>query len=906
MNTTIKKYLSIGLTLALIVVASVLFLQNRQTPTPKKEIAQRVAPLNYQGAMLIKEMDDIADIMAEIEENPPAGGATFDITTMARSITAEALKAFSNSTEHALPLVASWNVGEYEGMDPEYLLKQIEKGEHILVSWKLDPYYSDYIGRSYYESSIKKAASLNLPLVFILPAPESALTYDSYYRNFSTMWNANVVDTQNNILDKLSPFGPDVLWSEVGNKWSSSPLMAQIQEWYPNPPLVLFVSRDEAAKLSWSDVESSSRYKQAYPTPQSDAFKRTIIGGKWIEKYRLLKEGFKQGFVKTAWKSNVKFISHNKLPDNFGKVNNWQDNATTTIQYMNVWPLTSNAITVDFNLENLKSALTANSPQVLANNLPFMLNEAKAFKPDFAYQLSINDNEKTNTLPAYRGFTQFALWFLRPSTIRQASTFTDQTMLSPLFQEVVDSVELIHYNSVLADFWRNASLVNNGKSNFNKNIPAQYVNAPRWFLLDVDTNPLRQWATTDEVAVWAFALVKGKAPNREWLVYVQSPQGDMNDVTVTVPGYKDILVNSSVMGSFYVLRESDSLNIEQIKQNINKPNPKRLKIPNKINVNNIPASSIVWLDDYSGEKSPVKDAVKAFKDAVKRCNNSDTLNVIGIRGNYPIKSYAVGQTSGAIIKKDLTIIGETQVVFDIYNNLSIEAPLLLQTSIVQNVKRGDLTINLESVSNINIGDLFVIESDKVAERGWKYRANDISPITAIDYSLNTITLSEKPNFSYSAEEAIKVKIYKHIELTIQNISVNNKSEKHSLRFTGFSKINARNIQSLDADNIRQGSNGLLFTQSYALAFKDLKTDGGLYPFLILNSRNILVDGIISQNSRHPFDTAMFSSDIEVMNVVGKNNTATVECHPSFNVYWHDVKFTNDTQLTTVRAVGVKL
>ena len=103
--------------------------------------------LNYEGSLVLPDMDDLDSLMNDFNTNPSAGGA-FDLESMARSITAEALKAFSGSNEHALPLVSHWNTGipEYvEGMDPMYMFSRIEQGEHILVSWKLDAYYSDSI-----------------------------------------------------------------------------------------------------------------------------------------------------------------------------------------------------------------------------------------------------------------------------------------------------------------------------------------------------------------------------------------------------------------------------------------------------------------------------------------------------------------------------------------------------------------------------------------------------------------------------------------------------------------------------------------------------------------------------------------------------------------------------------------
>ena len=550
-----KKYLLLGLSVTLLIIATLFFFEQKTTTTPI-EIATKkptkLLPINYDGHIILDDADTVT-------------AGTVDLAAMAQSITTEALKAFLDSNEHSLPLLSHWNVGIPEltdAMNPMYMIDRIEQGEHILVSWKLDPYYADTIGSSYYEESIKKAAELQLPLVFIFPSPESALTKDSYYKSLPKEDNPNVIDANNNTLDKLSPFGPDERWSEVGNQWSTTTLMNQLQEWYPNPPLVIFISEDEADKLSWNEVSIASRYWECYsecsPEMKDDNYKRTLVGGKWIEKYRQMQNGFKEGFTKAAWKDNIKFISYNKLSDNFGKSTNWIDNATVTNQYVNLWPLTTDGTTIDFDLSDTKSDVTANAPHVLANNLDFMLKEAKRGNSDFAYQLSINDDSKITDVTRYRGLTQFALWFLRPNFIRQQSSVATRTELEPMFEEVVNSVELIHYNPHIAEFWKNGELVKSGDSYLNENIPEQYQNDPRWFLLDVDVNPEKPWTDSTEIKTWAFAIVKGEVPNREWLIYTQSPEGDMSNSTISIPAYNDVLIDSSVNGNFYILSENDT------------------------------------------------------------------------------------------------------------------------------------------------------------------------------------------------------------------------------------------------------------------------------------------------------------------------------------------------------------
>ena len=530
----------------------------------KPELIQKAQRISYKGAIVLNDTQNIEDMLNEINTLPPAaGGSTYNVSNMANEVTQNMVQAFSSSQKHTLPLFASWNAGipDYEkGMDPMYMISRLGNGEHIVVSWKLDPYYNNNISDSYYERSIKRAKTLKLPLVFIMPTPESALSNDDYYLSLDNSKNANVLTQSGVIIKELSPFGANSVWEDVGEKWAKSHILKLIQEWYPNPPLIVFVSQNQVNKLSWSDVELSSRYVKKYGLKRDNNFKRAVIDAEWIEKYRQMHLGFKRGFIFSSWKKNVKFISRNSYPQNMGKVDYWIRNSTLTDKYLNIWPLTADGLTINFDLSGSKSDNLANSPEVLANNLPLMIKDAKGINPKFMYQLSLNDNDKIYELARYRGYAQFALWFLRPNIIRQETSKDTRTDIEPIFQELSDSVELIYSSTVLQDFWKNGKLVSNGKTNFNSNIPDRFKKEPRWFLLTTDANPVRiprhPWSDTTKIDVWAFALVKGKRPNREWLLYVQSPEGDRSNVKIDVPSYKDILVDSSVKGSFYILKES--------------------------------------------------------------------------------------------------------------------------------------------------------------------------------------------------------------------------------------------------------------------------------------------------------------------------------------------------------------
>jgi hypothetical protein len=244
-----------------------------------------------------------------------------------------------------------------------------------------------------------------------------------------------------------------------------------------------------------------------------------------------------------------------------GEDESWRDEATYTDERLSVWIETADATVSEYHLrtDGSEGVSTVKGPQTRANNLPFIFKQTHGVNPEFARQLSLSDGHQFNSAQSYRGFTQMALWLTRPSIIRESATWSDDREdLKANFQEIIDSVEMIHNNPLLHKFWNEGTLLSND-SEYNPNdsaIPLQYQGSHRWFMLNVDVNPKQPWSSSDQITVWAIALEVGTAPDREWLLYVQSPNGVEEDITVSIPGYKDVIVDSNIEGAFYIIEET--------------------------------------------------------------------------------------------------------------------------------------------------------------------------------------------------------------------------------------------------------------------------------------------------------------------------------------------------------------
>src|SRR5205823_6082993 len=136
----------------------------------------------------------------------------------------------------------------------------------------------------------------------------------------------------------------------------------------------------------------------------------------------------------------------------------------------------------------------------------------------------------------YAGMVQFGMWLLRPRVVREFRGWQQPWDDGrPYFMAIVDAVDRVHTDPLLREWWRTGQLVPNRahKHLYQSDIPREYVNADRWFLLDANVNPRFPWDPTTEIAVFSLTLVKGTSPAREWLVYAHAPLGDRRNVLLT-------------------------------------------------------------------------------------------------------------------------------------------------------------------------------------------------------------------------------------------------------------------------------------------------------------------------------------------------------------------------------------
>lgn len=534
-------------------------------------------------------------------------------------IRTEALRSNSDTIGRPLPLAAHWSGGEILGLvnipgtyfTPAYQVQLILDGHHFLPLFgQRKPLGPDTLYDSYYEEAIKQLAEWNLPFTIMGSQWERLLSERDEYWLLPDDQNPNVLNINGEFERRVSPFGAKGQWYEVGKTWTTQRVISKLQQWYPNPPMVMMLSNNEHDRLEWHEAEISQRYIDLYGTGMGDDFKRQVFTNGWIEKYTAIQDGMTEGLSNPVWQNNVFYVGYN-VGDvkHFARWNFWKNYSLYTPGRIDPGHLYWDGGSPSYYLNQWQTNLAdfkVYSPQVEFMNIVFILEEAYSDKPEFWYEMSVwdgfdylypNDPEKNKrawyesigqefSAYRYKGYVQFGMWLTRPRVVREYRHFREpqEDVGLEYFQKLMESVDRIYKDSLLEKFWRKGNLVRNNshKHPYQSDVPPEYSDTERWYLLDTNLDPPRPWDLATEIPVFSLALCIGSEPSREWLVYAYSPVEDRTDVTITIP-LKDtpITVDVPVEGAFYyIIEDSVIVSVEssipvaqQLELSQNYPNP---------------------------------------------------------------------------------------------------------------------------------------------------------------------------------------------------------------------------------------------------------------------------------------------------------------------------------------------
>ncbi len=535
-------------------------------------------------------------------------------------------KALSQE-EHPLPFAANWEDGHnnrLKGFNPGWQMDMVEKGHHILLKFTYNVNYADWFINTYledyFEDPIRKAAKYDIPIVLGTTQPEAILSDNNGpWLSLPPDSNPNLVDTNGIVHGVVSPCGPVEPWETVGECWVNTsllaglgftprgwwndPLLSRFQNWYPDPPFVIWLSNNEASDMDCGDIDEDYRFRDAYsgdPDYDNWQFRNEIIGGNtdltnpgaggyetghgYIPRYNAMFDGMRTQL--DEWSDKIKFVGYENNLRVFARWTGWVEYIPAPIPgrfstIPHIWDGTSPAYYVNEWQGNWD--FTGYAPQLEAMNLPFQEDYYKSVNPEFWWEISTwFDPEFIDSFKSvgqvvnserYEGYIKWSMWLTRPRAVRDFKYSTDTLEDSwQWYEPIVDAVDEVHLNPILERLWKYSEPV------LLTNIPHPWRDRDefwpelfyngnermRWYQLSNDItytpNTSDDWGSMHDriYEVWIMANVMGTSPNREWLVFAYTPLVVEMDVEADLPEYGNITITAKRGGTYYLVRESDS------------------------------------------------------------------------------------------------------------------------------------------------------------------------------------------------------------------------------------------------------------------------------------------------------------------------------------------------------------
>ena len=508
-----------------------------------------------------------------------------------------------------LPLTGSWMAEKMYG--PDRFVEMIENGNHVLITF-LDPSFvaarrelqnnEDFkAGRidEYYRGPLEYARKHKLPIAI------RGWNWSQSVKKYQTLQERAgkeiPLDQQARmIIDgkpgrRLDPFGPVDAWRDWGTFWFGNEMMRQIQEIYPDPPMVIFLNNNEGPK-----VRNPNQIPDGYERlvaefgegVDSDLEKARAIRKGYQKRYAVLFASAREAMTKPAWKDNVKFVAYNNLWGT-GYIGHgdrprqgiWFEPDEGWLE----WRMYDGGMPelYDNDWQPGKSDHTPNGPQVEAMSYYSVQDRIFGRDPDFYWASIVWEGARVGNVwrgrrstskpyhyitrgqrwdfKRYEGWMQFCLWAARPRCFREFRwpPSDDHAYDAGTWAALVRTVDRPWANQTLREFWRFGEPVHNADQKhpfpLGEDQPQWLKELDRWYLLSCDANPAREtWDHHTPLRVFALAMELGEKPDRRWMLYAHAPLGAVAQPTVEVPGFGEVKLPSvPKSGSFFHVREAD-------------------------------------------------------------------------------------------------------------------------------------------------------------------------------------------------------------------------------------------------------------------------------------------------------------------------------------------------------------
>lgn len=254
---------------------------------------------------------------------------------------------------------------------------------------------------------------------------------------------------------------------------------------------------------------------------------------------------------------------------------------------------------------------------------------------------------------------------------------------------------------------------------------------------------------------------------------------------------------------------------------------------------------------------------------------------------------------------------ENDITFGNTTRITFVSPVGVSgRTITEVVQRGSAAVKLNSLADIEVGDLLYIETTIAPSSEWADTKKDCVRVQG--FSGAYVILEESLNFGYDPSDAgLQVMTYKPKRLTIKSphlIMSSDASPRVLFEIRGCQDVVLDKPYITGSLPFNFVTNifrvGIVLYRCFGAVVENPVLTNMSYPIeLDGGTRNVRANNVIANGCRHTIEAADWSSNLTVDGLDASACYSAVSAHPSFNVFFRNFSCRREVGLANVRTIN---
>lgn len=246
--------------------------------------------------------------------------------------------------------------------------------------------------------------------------------------------------------------------------------------------------------------------------------------------------------------------------------------------------------------------------------------------------------------------------------------------------------------------------------------------------------------------------------------------------------------------------------------------------------------------------------------------------------------------------------------------LRFQSPIVVSgLTIIENVLTGSAFVKLNSLVDIQAGDLFYVNTNQSPSTEWADTKKDC--VRILGFQGDYIRLEEPLNFPYSTTDpGLSVTIYRPKSVKIKNAHLllgSDASPRVMIEITGCQDVVLENLTIDGQAPINTSSSinrvGIMLYRCFGVKGTNINAKRMSYPIEADGgTRNSRFYNISATECHHIIEAADWASNLVVDGLNASACYSAISAHPSFNVHFRNFSCLEETGLANLRTLGGSL